>query len=379
MSLTTKRAIFALGFASFMTLGIYRSLFGPAFALFAARYAITEEPFGVLLSMNGLGVITALILSGALLPRLGYKVFILLGCSLWAVGVWGITLAVPYEWLFAAVIMSGWGGGVLDITVNIVFTQTFSRAAPLNIIHAAYGVGAIAGPLIVSTFFARGLSAPYGLVAVIVIMILAAFIWLDLRPVPKPDLHQATPAPTGMLVTMLGFISLYFGYVGIEAGVGNWMSVHLTPHFGAERAAALTSIYWISLTLGRLLGAPISQRLGPAQLLLGATSVAVVGVLMCFSVPLAPAGYALVGLGSGPVFPTGLLWVRQYFPARAPAMMAIVMVAATTGGTVVVWLMGTLVGRTSVQAIPAVLLACAVGCFVSVLWLYLQGKVASAS
>ncbi|MEM6431528.1 MAG: MFS transporter [Deinococcota bacterium] len=379
MPVTTKRGIFVLGFVSFVTLGIYRSLFGPAFALFADRYAISEASFGLLLSMNGLGVVIALILSGALLPRLGYKVFILLGCSLWALGAWGITLTVPYGWLFAAVIMSGWGGGVLDITINVVFTHTFSRAAPLNIIHAAYGVGAIAGPLIVSAFFERGLSVPYGLVAVIVMLFWGGFIWLDTSPVPRVMPSQTGTAPTGVLLTMLGFISLYFGYVGIEAGVGSWMSVHLTPRVGAEQAASLTSIYWASLTVGRLLGARVSQRWGPAQLLLIATNMAVLGVLICFYTPFAPAGYALVGLGGGPVFPTGLLWVRQYFPERAPAMMATVMVSATVGGMVVVWLMGVLVGRTSVQAVPAVLLVCAVGCLLSVAWLRSQATTTGLS
>ncbi|MEM7738031.1 MAG: MFS transporter [Deinococcota bacterium] len=379
MPITTKRAIFVLGFVSFVTLGIYRSLFGPAFALFAERYAISEASFGLLLSMNGLGVITALSLSGALLPRLSYKVFILLGCWLWALGAWGITLTVPYAWLFVAVIASGWGGGVLDITINVVFTHTFSRAAPLNIVHAAYGVGAIAGPLIVSGFFERGLSVPYGLVAVIVVLLFGGFLWLDTSPVPKAASNQTVAAPKGVFLTMLGFICLYFGYVGIEAGVGSWMSVHLTPSFGAARAASLTSIYWTSLTVGRLLGARASQPLGPAQLLLASTSVAVVGVLICFYIPFAPIGYALVGLGGGPVFPTGLLWVRQYFPARASAMMATVMVAATVGGTVVVWLMGRLVERTSVQAVPSVLFACTLGCLLSVLWLRLQESAVSAS
>lgn len=57
------------------------------------------------------------------------------------------------------------------------------------------------------------------------------------------------------------FVALYVLHVGIEAGVGGWEPTHLeTVGHGAGVAATATSVYWLMMTVGRFLVAPIALR-----------------------------------------------------------------------------------------------------------------------
>lgn len=376
-----SRVTLVLGFMSLLLLGVYRSLFGPAYVLFVDRYGMGTEPFGVLVGMNGVGALLAVIFGGMVLPRLGYKQLLVIAFVSWSLGALGIALRPMYGWLLVAALVAGWGGGSLDIAINALFSHVFVSATPLNLIHAAYGVGAIIGPLLVTLVVTlasgAGLALPYGIVGFAVALLLLLLVRLEPPAVPKPEATTSRAQVASLLWAVMGFIVLYFCYVGIEVGVGNWLSVHLTPTFGAARAASFTSIYWATLTLGRFLAAPISKWLEPPQLLLAASVIMIVGFSLCFDPHIAPVGYALVGLGSAPMFPTGLLWLRSCFPTRAAAMIATVMVSATVGGIVLSWLFGVLVARFSVTVIPALLLLSAVGCLASVLWLRSHNNQAS--
>jgi len=78
-------------------------------------------------------------------------------------------------------------------------------------------------------------------------------------PVPEVSLRDRGAAPLA-LVNLGAFVLLYIFYVSVEVGVTSWETEYLNPHFGAS-AAAYTSLYWLAITVGRVLAAPLSARL----------------------------------------------------------------------------------------------------------------------
>lgn len=72
-------------------------------------------------------------------------------------------------------------------------------------------------------------------------------------------------------------------------------------------AGAWTSVYWASLTGGRVLGALLVGRLGAAALLRG-TAILLAAGLALFAASLSPvtdlSGLAIAGAAAGPIFPT---------------------------------------------------------------------------
>ena len=176
----------------------------------------------------------------------------------------------------------------------------------------------------------------------------------------------------GFLPIILMFVLLYFMYVSTEVGVASWVTEYLTPTVGLAWAAGATSIYWGAVTVGRILAVPISTRLSPATLVIGALSTALVALLLAHWLPLAPVAFAVVGLGLAPVFPTGLAWLARAMPRRAEQVTPIALAAANLGPVATAPLIGAAVGAWGVSAIPTALAAAALLALASALWLRLR-------
>lgn len=70
-----------------------------------------------------------------------------------------------------------------------------------------------------------------------------------------------TDQPTAQLATHHSPTSPgpVFSRAAVEAGVGGWEPTHLeTVGYGAGVAATATSVYWLMMTVGRFLVAPLA-------------------------------------------------------------------------------------------------------------------------
>src|SRR4029453_12347761 len=91
-------------------------------------------------------------------------------------------------------------------------------------------------------------------------------------------------------------------YVGSEMSAGFWSAVYLERSAGmdAARSAAATALFWSALTAGRVLATG-------AALLWGAHGIAWLSVI----------ALAILGLGFGPIYPTGVAVLAARFPHAA--------------------------------------------------------------
>jgi fucose permease len=165
------------------------------------------------------------------------------------------------------------------------------------------------------------------------------------------------------------FVVLYVLHVGIEAGVGGWEPTHLeTVGYGAGVAATATSVYWLMMTVGRFLVAPLALRFSPQTII----TVSCAGMTVCLlaaTVPaLAPYAYAGVGLFIAPIFPTGLPWLNRAAP-QARRAGALVIAASMVGGVAAGPALGKAIEWSGVRAVPLLLCGVSALCLAATLWL----------
>jgi fucose permease len=129
--------------------------------------------------------------------------------------------------------------------------------------------------------------------------------------------------------------------------------VHLAPLLGERTAAVNASLYWGAMTVGRLLAAPLSARVRPATLVLGASILALAALGAAHLPALAPYAYPLVGLAFAPIFPTGLAWLQRVFPRRAELVASAVLAAATLGPVATSGAIGWIVERAGPASVPS--------------------------
>lgn len=336
-------------FAALVGLGLFTASLGPTLPSLAENtrselsqvsILFTARSLGYLLGSLGLGRVFDQFSGHALLAT------VLLGMAL----VLGIIPALSYLWLLTLVLLLlGVGEGALDVGANLLLVWTHrQRATPyLNALHFFFGVGAFLSPMIVamSLRLTSGISWAFWALAFFGAPIA---LWLLRLPSPvsphSPQEQQAQPAKGILVVSIAAFFALY---VGAEAGFGGWIYTYALAlgMGGVDSAAYLTSAFWGSFTIGRLVAVPLASRFQPRAILLAGLLGSLFWIGLIALLPtnqtvlwLSSLGY---GLAMAALFPTMLAFAGQRM-ALSGQTTRWFFVGAGLGGMSLPWLIGQL-------------------------------------
>lgn len=295
---------------------------------------------------------------GPLTERLGRR-WVLGGAAvLHGVAIVGLGLAPSWSWFLAMAPFAAAAAGCLDGGANGVVLDVYreGRGRAMNLLHAAFSVGALAAPLVVGSLVAGGVGWQAVVVGSGVAVSTLALGYL-LVPMPsgrrrrESDARAGDPGSSGprgsgwLLRGPLLLLGIAIAaYVASELGVSNWLVRFLEPAPLTTATLAL-SLYWLGLTAGRLVSSAIADRFDHLRF----TLVALLA-LACFlaaavlvpSLPLSIAAFAAAGFASGPVFPMIVALGGERYPERSAAVGALLTGLAVVGATVYPPAMGAL-------------------------------------
>ena len=256
-------------YIAFVLLGLTIAAEGPTLLKLAEHTSSALDQISSIFLFGSLGYLLGSYIGGRLYDRVpGHRfmsgVLICLGIT-----VALVPLAPSRGILFAIVLVLGLFKGGLDVGCNTLLLWVHNETVGpfMNGLHAFFGVGAFIAPLIV----AQVISFTGDIYWVYWIFAIAAFplaVWIWNLPSPEsravPAHHESAPFP---ILPVLIMVLCFVLYVGGESGYGAWIYTYaFTLKFGTEVTAAyLTSAFWGSFTLGRLLGIWVSTRARPIQ------------------------------------------------------------------------------------------------------------------
>jgi fucose permease len=389
---------FALSCLAYLSVAVPMSSLG---LLWPSMRLSLREPVGALGILLIFGVAASVLSSagtGRLLSRRpGLGPVLTAGTMLTAVAL-AAEATAPLIWVFAAgVAVFGLGFGAIDSALNVYAARHFG-ARQINWMHASYGLGATAGPLLVTVLLGAGLgwrwtygSMAIGQAAVAGVLLLACRVWdrcprLGLErgrcqaaapppsqrhegaaepPAPAEDqaLAQAGArerpkarggagrgrAPGAAVVIASAFAAVE---TGVESAAGIWGYLFLTAGRGLSPGVAGVAVaaYWATMFAGRAVLGPVAERAGAAQVLAGAvTGVAGGAGLMTVPGPgvLAVAGLMVLGLAAAPIFPLLTLTTGDRMGPRGADMtqaVGVQVAASAVGGTLLPSGIGLAVG-----------------------------------
>ncbi|MFJ6386545.1 MFS transporter [Streptomyces sp. NPDC091972] len=360
----------------FVLIGALQALYGPAIPAIREEFGLSPSGAGLGLSAHFAGGVAGVLLFDRCFGRTGNRR--LLGASylLMALGAAGFALAPNWPAALAAALLAGLGFGGIDYGLNQLFAVGFGHrsTAMLNILNAHFGIGAILGPALIGAVGAGHYPAVFlGFALVVLPLVLCLKGVRDRAPQPSgpaPD-TIGPPAVLGRsLASVLGvFVALYVLHVGVEAGVGGWEPTHLeTVGHSAAVAATVTSVYWLMMTVGRFLVAPVALRFSAQTIITVSCAGMTVCLLLASVGELAPYAYAGVGLFIAPVFPTGLPWLHRAAPGARRAG-ALVIAASMIGGVAAGPALGKAIEWSGIRAVPLLLSGVSAVCLAATLWL----------
>lgn len=306
-----KRNEYATRVAFFID-GLGFSTLAPFVPTIKQKLGLDEGTLGLLLLCVGLGSMLVMPFGGGLAARLSCRKVILasaivMGCSLPL-----IVLAPDKPMLAIALLLLGAGGGTLDVAMNVqaVDVERASGRPMMSGFHGMFSVGGVVGAGSISGMFALNWS-PLICQTVITFTFFALLLTSirgHLTATHDPELDHKPPIfsiPKGKVI-LLGLMCLIIFMS--EGSVADWSGVLLTGYRHAEKAQAGLGYVAFSamMTLNRLLGDRIVQKLGRPIILVGGTIVGAIGLFLAAFVPLWQAsivGFALVGIGLANVVP----------------------------------------------------------------------------
>ena len=346
----------ALAFAGFVLIGLGAGASGVLLPAQIDYYGLDKSVVGVLFLAFSTGYVAAGVANGLLLRRLGVRGHLVLGAGLFAVSTGACGLLPPYPVFVALTLSFGVGTGMIDAGLNAFVSTLPKHTALLNYLHAFFGVGALAGPVLAVALLDQGFSwgSVYLVLSVCSLPLLVGY-GLSLPGVSPPpsDIEgDIRPSAVGAamrhraVILAAVFLALY---VGVEVSIGNWGYSFLVEERGqaALLAGWVISGFWFGFTAGRFLLNSVAERfgIGPVALTFGCLACVAASVGLAWFAPADWAvaiGLATLGFFLGPVFPLTIAILPRMAPAwLVPSAIGITIGASVVGGAFFPWVAGT--------------------------------------
>lgn len=311
----TRRLLLVTAYLGFISLGLPDTLIGVAWPSVRDFFGRQQSDIAWIFFGAGASYFVSGLLTGKLLKSFG--IGLLLGGSSLLVTASALGYSAAPAWgLFAAcALLHGLGSGAIDAGLNHYVANHFSPRH-MNWLHAFYGIGATLGPLIMTSMLVSlgSWRAGYATVGSLLLLLTGLFLYtrkLWDTPGETTDTVLETEASVGMLDALKhtgtwAHIALFFIYTGLEVTVGQWSFTVMTESRGMskESAGMWVTIYWASITTGRVVFGFIIERLGIDLLLRLSMLAAVTGTaLFAVNLPFSAGALALTGLGLASIYP----------------------------------------------------------------------------
>lgn len=361
-------------YLSFVVLGLPDSLLGSAWPVMHTALAVPVSYAGIVSMIISCGTVVSSLMSARMLKRFGTGAMTAAGVGLMAASLLGISFSRLFFLLCAFAVPLGLGSGIIDVALNDFVALHYS-ARHMNWLHCFWGVGATAGPLIMSLCLARQNDWHLGYLTVGLIQCaMAVFLAFSVPLWRRPEAMENAREPRsavkalslGKILRIPGAKAVllsFFCYCAIELTIGLWAGTYAILQYKvpSKTTALWTSLYCFGITFGRFLSGFASIRLSNKRLIRAGLVCILGGVLLlCMPLPVwkVPAGLCVAGMGCAPVYPSMLHETPEIFGRQASQeIIGVQMACAYIGSTAMPPLFGMLAGYAGISLLPFYLLA----------------------
>jgi fucose permease len=367
--------LLAITLVAFVSLGLPDGVLGVAWPSIRRAFGLPPGQLGALLATAMVGYLLSSFCSGALVARFGVGRLLLWSSALMVANSLAYALAPAWSVMVAAGLLAGLGAGAIDAGINTFAAARFSPRL-VSWLHASYGLGAMLGPVLMTSVVTSGLGWRWGyaiigflLAAMSATFLMTSHLWDTPRAEPGAPAPEREP-PTRLLDTLAHprarlNIALFFVYTGLEVSAAQWTYSLFSEARRVDPSVAGTwvAVYWAGLTVGRILCGSLVTRLTADALLRTGTTGALGGTLVIWWDPVLGSGLlglAVLGFALAPIYPTLIAETpRCLGPSHAASAIGFQVAAAYLGTAAIPGLAGLLAGRAGLWVIGPCLVATA--------------------
>jgi fucose permease len=364
---TERNRIFAVLALGFVLLGVSVTIHGVAWPSVAESFNRPLSNLGFVTLLYGSGYTVSTLVSGRLAESPGIGPILLLATGSATVGLVSLASSPSFPVYLAGAGLLGLAGGFVDAGTN-TYVAIRRGAREMGLIHGSVGIGAIAGPLLVTALLESGVDWRFAFGSLAVAQALYAIpLWkvssrLD---VPTRSVRYAESASLRSPVTFWS-LAVFFAYAGMATSAGVWAFTYLTEErsFSEGLGGLIVAGYFAGFTASRLALGVVGERLDPNAVLRWSSVATVTALAVFWAGPgdwLAVVALIAAGFAHGPIFPLEMLLTpRRVGDEATPRLVGYEIAAANVGGAAVPGIVGIAVGRAGLDVIPPLLVVFAV-------------------
>lgn len=267
-----------------------------------------DAMLGLVLLCLGAGSILAMPLTGVLASRQGCQRVMVASTAMMCAMLPLLAFAASPAALGIALFVFGAGMGAMDCAMNMqaVVVERESGRAMMSGFHAFYSIGGFVGAALMTALLSGGFmlwsATSLAMFGIVLLAVFSARFWRADR-VTAGGASFAWPHGVVLLIGLFAFV-LFLA----EGAILDWSAVFLTEVRQVDAAHAGSGFVAFSLTMTvmRLLGDRLVERMGRLRTIIVGSMCAAAGLLLASWAPHWPTtlfGFALVGLGCANVVP----------------------------------------------------------------------------
>ncbi len=379
--------LLAIIYMAFISLGLPDALLGSAWPMMYAEFNVPISYAGAISMIISIGTIISSLQSDRLTKKFGAGKVTAVSVGLTAAALLGFSFSHSFILLCVLAIPYGLGAGGVDAALNNYVALHYA-SRHMSWLHCMWGIGAAAGPYIMSYVLTGGQTwnMGYRLIGILQIVLTAILLislplWKN-RPETENmvsgsediavnsenisiDAKQKTKALSIKQIFAIPgakeIMITFFCYCALEQTAGLWASSYLVLHTGidSETAAGFASLFYIGITVGRAISGFITMKLNDTQMIRMGQMIILAGIIILF-LPLgqqtAIAGLVCIGLGCAPIYPCVIHSTPKHFGAdKSQAVIGVQMASAYVGSCITPPIFGLIAQHISTALFPVFL------------------------
>ncbi len=337
----TYRPLYVGLLTTFVIFGIGMTIVGATLPKILAEFSWSYTAAGAVIAAGALGYFISTYLNGILMPHIGPKAVITIGLVLQVVALafFAATPSVVLNFFLALFIGLGQGGTEVTINYTVVRMEQKGESHLMSLVHAAFSVGAVIGPLVIGFIIRFGMvwQLVYRGLSVITLVLAIVMLLLPFKRISHAEVEEneqtGASRPERQPMFYLAFLVLFL-YVGFELGTSNWVSEYFVKFLGSTPSigAFMVSVFWGGLLIGRIGVPAVFRRVEHTRVLVGlslASGVTLAAALLFRNTVGSGFAFFLSGLACSAIYPLIMTIIGHHFSAGQSRAVGF---AATGGG-----------------------------------------------
>lgn len=313
-----------------------RGIFSP---VFQEHYSVGGKGLSMMVVISYVGNLLFLSVGGKMMDTFDRKKVAMGMLGIWMAAVLLNVLTDSYPMILLSMFLALGASTMLNTTVNLLTPMVCAGYAGMmvNIFFFIQGIGTSGSQFLLGRFAFSydGWKMINGVLFAVGLVSLVLFAMVNLKPEkikPKTIQKKKPQDMPGASIFWLLVLMMGFYFIG-EHGIMNWMLTYCMNalQMPSHTASTYLSIFWGGMTVGRLVFAPVVQKLGVRKSLKyfggAGTVLFVTGVLSgSKGVILLSSSGLLISI----LYPTMVLFFQQIYPVSVVATKTGAIISAAT-------------------------------------------------